>query len=207
MSEKIWYKNIKKFYTEENYYIIFPSKDMNFAEQLNSILRFSIYFSIIIIIIKQNINILMLPIILALFTYFLYNTDESNKINETMMLNENNLKKNENTKELCQKPTKDNPFMNVLISDYKLNPTRKKACNITHASTKKKVEKYFNDKLYRSTSDIFNKEASDRQWVTNPISTIPNDVKSFAEWCWGQNKTCKEGNGNKCYQNLYKYIK
>jgi len=206
MSEKIWYKDIKKFYTEKNYYVIFPSKYMNFAEQLNSILRFSIYFSIIILIIKQNINILMLPIVVGVFTYFLYSIDDANKINETMMLNENNLEKNEHTKKLCQKPTKDNPFMNVLISDYKLNPTRKSACNINHVKTKKKVQKYFDDRLYRSTSDIFSKEASDRQWVTNPITSIPNDVKSFSEWCWGTDKSCKEGNGNKCYKNLYRPI-
>ena len=121
-----------------------------------------------------------------------------------MFLNDNNLEKNKNTNELCQKPSKDNPLMNVLISDYALNPQRKKACKITHDNTKKLAEKYFDDKLYRSTSDIFNKESSDRQWVTNPSTQIPNDARSFSEWCWGTGKGCKEGNGDKCYKNIYR---
>jgi hypothetical protein len=96
--------------------------------------------------------------------------------------------------------------MNVLVSDYSINPTRKKACDIRKSNISKQVNEYFNKNLYRSVSDIFNKEASDRQWVTNPVTTIPNDQNDFAEWCYKTKPTCKEGNGNMCYSNTYRTL-
>jgi hypothetical protein len=202
--EKIWFQDIKHLFTEKNYIYFYPSKDMTFAEQLNTFVRLSIYFSILVYILKQNSNIFMIPIFVGLFTYFIYNIDTQNKTTETMYLDEKNLYKNPYTEEVCVKPSKENPFMNVLMNEYKENPERKKACDITRTDIKKSAKKYFDKKLYRSVSDIFNKEASDRQWITNPITTIPNDQKSFSEWCWGQSKTCKQGNGNKCYQNVFR---
>jgi hypothetical protein len=123
-----------------------------------------------------------------------------------MYLNQQNWDKNPNTEELCVKPTENNPFMNVLMNEYSENPTRKKACDISRSDIKRQSQKFFDKKLYRSVSDIFNKESSDREFITNPISTIPNDAKSFSEWCWGQPKTCKEGSGNRCYANQFRHI-
>jgi len=203
--EKIWYLDPKHLFTEHNYYNFFPSKEMSFSEQLNALVRMSIYFSLLIFILRQDTNIFMIPIFVCLFTYFIYTVDTNNKLNETMLLEENNLDKDPNTKELCTKPTENNPFMNVLMNEYTENPKRKKACDINRIDIKRKAQKYFDKRLYRSVSDIFNKEASDRQWVTNPISTIPNDQGGFAEFCWGQSKTCKEGNGNQCYTNQYRW--
>lgn len=204
--ESIWFKDPKHLFTEKNYNHFFPSKDMVFSAQLNSLLRLSIYFSILVFILRKDTNIFMIPIFIALFTYFIYNVDTDNKINETMYLDQKNLDKNPLTKEVCVKPTQNNPFMNVLMNDYKDNPERKEACNISRSDIKKKSQKYFDKNLYRSVSDIFNKEASDRQWVTNPVTSIPNNQSAFSEWCWGNQSTCKSGDGNKCYANQYRYI-
>jgi hypothetical protein len=141
-----------------------------------------------------------------MFTYFLYTVDSQNKLNETMFMKSNNLYRDVHTEEICQKPSEHNPFMNVLMSDYALNPEKKKACNITKSNIKKVAKKHFDKNLYRSVSDIFGKEASDRQWITNPITTIPNDQEGFARWCYDTKKTCKEGNGTRCYLNSYRTI-
>lgn len=202
--EEIWYKDPLRLFTQYNYYVFFPTKEMSFAQQLNSFMRLSIYFSIIVFILQHNINIFLIPLFMGAFSYFLYTVDTENKYRETLELENANLKKNPHTEEICQKPTKDNPFMNVLVSDYVLNPEKKKACNISKAGVKKEAQEFFDENLYRSVSDVFNKEASDRQWVTNPITTIPNDADKFAQWCYGVGKTCKEGNGNKCYVNSYR---
>ncbi len=207
MVEKIWFKDIKHLFTEQNYGKFFPSKEMTFNEQLNSLVRFSIYFSIVVFLLQKDTVIFMIPVFACLFTYFIYTVDTQNKYNEKMYFKEKNLYNDRHDNELCQLPSKENPFMNVLISDYALNPTKKKACDVTRSNIKKQTQKYFDKNLYRSVSDIFNKEASDRQWITNPITTIPNDASSFAQWCWGQGATCKEGNGNKCYSNLYRQVK
>jgi hypothetical protein len=148
----------------------------------------------------------MVPLVVCAFTYFLYTVDTQNKVNERMYLKDQNLYKDPHTDDVCQKPSQDNPFMNVLVSDYVLNPNKKKACNVSKTNIRRSAQKYFDRNLYRSVSDIFNKEASDRQWVTNPVTTIPNDQESFAKWCYTSKKTCKEGNGNQCYVNSYRTI-
>lgn len=204
--EQIWYKDPTHFITVDNFKYFFPSKDMNFAQQLNSLLRLSIYFTIIVFTLQKDSVIFMVPIAVAIFTYFLFSVDTQNKTNEKTYFEDRNLKKEAHTDEICQKPTKNNPFMNVLISDYALNPQRPKACNISKSNTKKIAQKYFDTNLYRSVADIFNKEASDRQWVTNPNTKIPNDQTDFAKWCYDLPKTCKEGSGGTCYSNMYRSV-
>lgn len=204
--EQIWYNDILHLFTEKNFKKFFPSKDMTFAEQLNSLFRLSIYFSFVVYLLNKDTAIFMVPVCIALFTYFLYTIDTQNKIQESMYLRGKNLYKDQRADELCQKPTEHNPFMNVLMSDYAIDPERKKACNVSKSNVKKITKKYFDKNLYRSVSDIFNKEASDRQWITNPITTIPNDQDGFARWCYDTKKTCKEGNGDDCYKNIYRKI-
>jgi hypothetical protein len=206
MVEQIWFKDIPHFLTKTNYNRFFPSRDMTFPEQLNSLLRLSLYFSVVVFVLRHNSNVFMIPIFMGLFTYFLYTVDVQNKSNERQYFKENNLKMDTHTKEICQEPTKNNPFMNVLISDYALNPQRHRACNVTKKTVKKKAQGFFDTNLYRSVSDIFNKEASDRQWVTNPNTEIPNRQTDFAKWCYELPKTCKEGAGNVCHTNMYRSI-
>jgi len=198
--EKIWFEDPKTLFTKENYSKFYPSKDMTFPQQLNTFVRLSIYFSIVVFVLKKDSNIFFVVIFVCIFTFFLYKIDTENKITEKLYLDKNNLRVN-SKKEVCQIPTKDNPFMNVLISDYATNPTRKKACH-----DKALTKKYFDSKLYRDADDIFHKQASDRQCVTNPVTEIPNDSVAYAKWLYGvKEATCKE-EGFSCYKNLYNSI-
>lgn len=204
--EKIWYKDIRHLFTNENFDKFFPTKDMTFAEQLNSMVRFSIYFAIVAYVLRHDSAVFMVPLFVGLFTFVIYTFDTQNKQQENLYLDDRNWYKTPHSGKVCQRPTENNPFMNVLISDYVLNPERKAACDVTKTNIKSKTKKYFDKNLYRSVSDIFGKEASDRQWVTNPITTIPNDQDGFARWCYETPKTCKEGNGNTCYANTYRTV-
>ena len=205
--EKIWYEDIKHFIGPSTYDKFIPLQGMTFEGQLNSILRLGIYFSIIVFIFKRNINIFIIPVCVAIFTYLFYNFELTKRQKEKFMLEEQNLLKNKKDGTVCVKPTKDNPFMNVMMTDYKDNPDRPKACDITRANIKKMSEENFNEKLYRDVDDIFHKNASDRQFYTTSSTTIPNDAVAFAEWCYGVDQTCKEGSGDKCFANTYRHIK
>ena len=206
MSEKIWYQDIRSFITETNYNKFFPSKDMTFVEQLNSLLRFSLYFSVVIFILRKDTNIFFVPIFMAGFTYLLLSVDTKNKVKERFFIDSKDMTIDKDTKKLCVKPTKDNPFMNVLISDYANNTQRKQACDISKPNVKKKVKQMFSNNLYRDVSDIYDKNASDRNYYTMPSTEIPNNQEAFAKYLYGQGKSCKDGNGNKCYSNLYRPV-
>ncbi len=202
--EQIWYKDPLHLFTKDNFMNFIPSRDLNYEENLNSMVRFSIYFSVIIFILRRNFVVFMFPLIVMLITFFMSKTKQKEILFEHLFLKDHNLEKNRYTNVLCQKPTEHNPFMNVMMNDYYENPNRKKACNISQKNIKREAEKYFNKNLYRSVSDIFNKEASDRQWITNPITTIPNDQNAFAKWCYQRGPSCKEGSKTQCWNNIYK---
>ena len=97
-----------------------------------------------------------------------------------------------NIKDICTEPTKHNPFMNVLMSDYSEQPDRAEACNIKEKDIEESAEDNFNHNLYRDVSDVWNRTHSQRQFYTMPNTQIPNKQKEFAEWCYKIPKTCKE---------------
>ena len=204
--ERIWFYDPKGFITEKNYTRFFPSKEMSFSEQLNSLLRFSIYFSVIVFIIRRDPNIFFIVIFTGVFTYLLYTVDSQNKQREKFYMDKQGLVEDKITKQVCVKPTKENPFMNVLMTDYVDNPTRKPACDIKNGKVKKQAQKYFANNLYRDVSDVYDKNASDRNYYTTPNTSIPSDQNSFAQYLYGQGPTCKQGSGNKCYSNMYRAI-
>lgn len=202
--EQIWFLDLPGMFTESNYFTIWPSQDMSFEVQLNALVRFSIYFAIIVFLIKKDMNIFFIPIFVGAFTYFIYSNDQSQKKVQKELFDSMNQTIKKDGK-ICEQPTLENPFMNVLMSDYTRNAERPAACEMTKP-IQRKVKNFFDEKLIRDVDDIFHNNASDRQFYTNPVTTIPNDQTQFAKWLYGSGKTCKEGNGDKCYRNMNRSV-
>ena len=88
----------------------------------------------------------------------------------------------------CTPPKPDNPFMNVMLGDYTIDPDRGAACDIQEPMVAKQTERLFEQAgsgLIRNSDDIFHRSATSRQFVTNPSTTIPNDQSGFANWLYG----------------------
>ena len=103
-------------------------------------------------------------------------------------------------------PTQKNPFMNVMMDDYKYNTNRPKAA----PSYNEKVENEINEKgkneklkdvLYKNLGDNLTYENSMRQFHTMPNTKIPNDQNAFAKFCYGNMKSCKDGDDFQCTRN------
>ena len=58
------------------------------------------------------------------------------------------------------------------------------------------------DKLFQDLGDKFTFDRSMRQWYSTPNTQIPNDQGSFADWCYGDMKSCKEGHELACTRNM-----
>jgi hypothetical protein len=90
-----------------------------------------------------------------------------------------------------------NPFDNVLISDYKYAPKRPAASLNPDGS---ELDSFFRVNWYNDPTDVFGKTQSQRMFVTQPSTTIPNDQDSYQNWLYKiPGKTCKEGNPKACY--------
>jgi len=205
-SDVFWFDNYKVLYENDNYILFFPRKNTSRVEQLNSIARFSIYLFVLLLLFGDPLNTtwLYIPIFMLLGTIILYkfkdsvavsnNKDDSKDYLEidptlrTIERNKNIIEENYDGK--CHPPTEDNPLMNPTIYDDDLaeyNP----ACSNEDPYIKEKVRDEFNKNLFRDVNDMYEKTNSQRTYYSAPSTTIPNDQKAFAEWCYAVPQTCK----------------
>ena len=101
-------------------------------------------------------------------------------------------------------PTAENPMTNVALTDYRNRPNRESITKITEPddpTMKKAIDDAFYSRIFRDVSDVYSTVATERNFYTMPVTTIPNDQKAFAEFCYGTPPTCKEGNGFQCLKN------
>lgn len=190
--ERFWLDDPVTFATNVDYATKFiPDKNMNLAEQLNATMRFALYFSIIVYIVRQDYRVFFFVIFVAFVTIVINNVDRNSKNKRTQILEKLDLT-HDRQHGLCIKPTKNNPFMNVIPTDYQDFPSRPKACNISKRPIKKIVNQYMDGGLYRDVDDVFHRKASGRQFYTMPVTTIPSEQNQFAEWLYATGPTCKE---------------
>jgi len=195
MNDKIWINDIEIIFREDKLRDFIPFNTMSDYEKVNAITRFSIYFAIILYILKDDISYFYIPLLTCIVIYFLY------KINTT---DERFEEIDDSFLELKQKkinyklPTKNNPFMNLNITDYGTKKISKPA--LKGKKVNKILSSYFN-KLYKDTDDLHEKETFLRQYYTMPVTTHPDNAIKFAKWCYRGKNKCKTDNN--CYNNIY----
>lgn len=97
------------------------------------------------------------------------------------------------------KPSAANPFMNVLIDEIKYNPTRPPAADISNPAVADSLDAFFRVQWSSDPTDVFGRSQSQRQFVAQPSTSIPNDQESYQNWLYRiPGKTCKEGGREAC---------
>jgi hypothetical protein len=96
-------------------------------------------------------------------------------------------------------PTGPNPFMNLLVNEYKDNPQKPSAKNVNTPEMSRELSDQFQTNMYNDPNDVFQHTQSQRTWVVQPITSIPNDRESYQNWLYRTpGRTCKEGNNAVC---------
>lgn len=194
-TDPFWYDNIEVLFRSDRLTEFFPTKDQTTEERLNSIMRLSVYVSVILYLHHKNYKYLSITLGVGLLTLYVYRNKPNNSTIETLDV------QSPLNGQLCTKPTNDNPFMNVTMKDYMnivdgKTVDRPAACDTNDNTVKKEIDTTFENNLYRDIDDVFGKFNSQRQFFTVPNTTIPNDRDSFQKWCYSSPKTCKEDNNN-----------
>jgi hypothetical protein len=97
-------------------------------------------------------------------------------------------------------PTDANPFMNVLVNEVLDNPGRPAAATVDTNAMARQLSDQFQTRLYGDPTDVYQHTQDQRVWATGPITSIPNDQGSFANWLYRvPGRTCKEGNNAACF--------
>jgi hypothetical protein len=96
-------------------------------------------------------------------------------------------------------PSPRNPFMNVLVDEIKYKPNRPGAASVDDPVVKATMDDFFRVNWFSDPTDVFGKSQSQRQFITAPSTTIPNDQESYQNWLYKiPGKTCKEGGREAC---------
>lgn len=189
-----WWDNFSVLLDLPTLWNFIPTPDMSLPEKLNAVTRFAMYYSILLILVKQSFHYAYIFIFVALCTVAVYHTERSKESYDMQLhdrLNIRNVPYQDNR--FAYKPTKHNPFMNVTMGDLEQFPRRPAAANIRAPNIRTEISELFDKSFPRDDLDLYGARSSDRQFYTMPVTTIPNDQRSFADWLYkNPQKTHKE---------------
>jgi Ca2+/Na+ antiporter len=180
---------------------LLPSYDMTFKEKIMILANLILFISFIATLVFRDISFILFAIIVLLLLYYVYLYERDKKKETIEKLGMENINFIDNS--YCIQPSIDNPLMNPnMIDDGNDGNNNIKPCNIENCGIKRKIDSYFKQRLYKDVNDIYDRNFSQRQFYTVPASTIPNDQEGFSRWLYYREKTCKENNGNQCFNNI-----
>lgn len=237
---EFWFVNPNILLQKDRIFEFFPVESMNYNDKLNALSRSIILLTIISFIVTHNMRILAIGMITlgAIVVLYLYHEREIKKMKKegyedptkgyndpekgysdpaSDYLKQNDLPVQENA---FIPPSQENPFQNVMLTDYDYNPNKKpagpsynKKVNDDILSQAKNIVQELNpdqpdiaDKLFKDLGDQYVFEQSMQPFYSTASTTIPNDQGAFADFCYGSMVSCKEGNLFACARNLARHI-
>jgi hypothetical protein len=194
---------------------IWPKQNMNINEKINAITRLVIILSILGFLVTQNYNffitgIVTLGIIMVLYYARDYkSSSNANSMKQSSVEGFTNPKVYNALKDNFTNPTKTNPLMNVLLPEIQYNPKRKMAAPAYNKAVEKQINKTTEDfvvsnfdndpeikkKLFSNLGDSLEFENFGQyNFYATANTRVPNDQTSFADFCYGDMISGKEGN-------------
>lgn len=144
----------------------FPSRGMSPAERLNAMVRFAGYAAALLAIYRRNWSPVLLGVLLVAVISAFYRVEPNSPQIEV--------------EPMCTLPTPNNPFMNVLATEY--NVRKPRAC--LSEETRDDAKSLFDVGLPREVSDVYRNRASDRQFVTQPVTENIPDTLAFRNYLY-----------------------
>lgn len=210
---------------------LFPSEDMTYNQKLNAISRLILLLTLVIYLLTQTFRGIVYGV-LSLFAIYLvhyYHFLEKTKKDTFTGLDGQTVNNNPalsaiggdadkllvSPMQVFDKPTAENPFSNVLVTDITGNPHKKPAPPAYNDQTNQSIlaaakeavlnanpgQPDISDKLFKDLGEQLTFEQSMRQFYSNPSTQNPDDQQAFAEFCYGSMISCAEGNKFACARN------
>ena len=193
MGERIWYSEPGALFAAGRWARLLPRAGDGLPAQLNAVLRFALVYAAAVLLFGGSSAVVYVPVAAAALTYAVHAQRQARDAAAQRALREAHVERDgDRPGRLCTSPTRDNPFMNVLVSDYTRLSARPAACDATSPRVAERAERHFRHNLYTDQDDVYGRAASSRQFYTTAATTIPNDQHGFATWLYGRGPTCKE---------------
>jgi|TARA_X000000368_G_scaffold418836_2_gene420271 hypothetical protein len=212
--EKFWIYDVSQLFNSERILELWPYQYLTIERKYNAITRIILYLTILGYFFTKSFNIIVSAIIVILVFIMLYHVQSRKKEGMTGASNKLSSSDFKNImKDKYTFPTKKNPMMNVMMDDYKYNNKRKPAAPSYNDSILRNINKDAQEpellneltdhkKLYRDLGDNLTFEHTMRNFHTMPNTKIPNDQQKFANFCYGNMASCKDGDDVQCSKNM-----
>ena len=224
-STQFWINQPSVLLDKDDISDLWPMPLMSVEQKLNAITRLVLLLTVLGFLITNNINIIFTGFITLAIFVILYKTQYNLNSVSSAGAGANPSKKEgfvnsqmyNMLKPHLTTPTIQNPMMNVLLPEISYNPMRDEAAPAYNPEVEKDInhstEGYvvldfeprnmteaekLRKKLFADLGDKYEFDDSMRTFYTNPSTTIPNDQKGFAEFCFGDMISCKQGNEMAC---------
>ena len=213
--EKFWIDDPMILMEKAKLFTIWPTENMSRNEKLNTLSRLVIYITLIGFIFTYSFKILVSGIVtLGVFVFLHYSSNSKNQEQFCNFTNIGNFYTSPTITERFTMPTTNNPTMNVMLPEIQDNPERNMAAPSYNPVIKEDInnsaknmivnnfeEENVRDKLFKDLGDNFQFEQSMRNFYTTANTTVPNNQADFAQFCYGDMISCKEGNNLACVRH------
>ena len=216
---KFWLEDPAILMKQDEITKMWPSAKTNINEKLNAMTRLIVAFTLISYTITHKIKVAISGMITIVAVVILYYVNKANMVQKLRDVIQRegfdvNIKEKGDNCNLTTQPTPSNPLMNVMLHEIHDDPDRKPAARsfdpVTEGqineATKEFVSGNFDDKNIRSKlfddlGDTLTFDRSMRAWHPTANTQIPNDQKGFAEFCYGDMVSCKDGHELACIKS------
>lgn len=215
---KFWLEDPILLMKQDEMTKMWPLSTTTMNEKLNALSRLIIVVSLFAYIITKKNKILVSGFVTLVAIVILYLVKKENMLQKLRnatrregFANTNHIKESEGS---VTEPKPSNPMMNVMLHEIHDNPERKPAAKSflpvveekINEATKEFVAGNFDDpniktKLFDDLGDSFTFDRSMRAWHPTANTQIPNDQKGFAEFCYGNMVSCKDGHELACIKS------
>jgi len=220
MQSPFWLKDPTILFNRDKISEIWPGANMSPNDKLNAVSRLVIILSILGYLVTKNVRVIVTGLVtlvaIAILNHVQKTKETKENVKEAVKEGFQSLTKKSLDAMPLTRPKECNPVMNVLLPQIQDEPNRPPAAPAYNATVEKEINKStqefvvnnFDDKngiderLFKDLGDSFEFDRSMRQWYSNPSTTIPNDQKSFAEFCYGDMISCKDGNEMACGRHM-----
>jgi hypothetical protein len=215
---KFWLEDPTVLMKKDELRKMWPSNTSTMNEKLNALSRLIIVVTLLAYIINKQTKIMVSGFVTLVAIVILYLMNKQNMFQKLCDVTKNEGFSNSNhIKEIddsVTQPKPNNPMMNVMLHEIHDNPDRKPAAKSflpvvedkINEATKEFVADNFDDpniksKLFDDLGDSFSFDRSMRAWHPTANTQIPNDQKGFAEFCYGNMVSCKDGHELACIKS------
>ena len=210
----LWIDDPGVFFNKNTLFELWPNENMTRTQKINAISRLVIYMTFIGVFLFRSVKILITGIVtlgVLVVVYYVLIKKNNDFAKQKMKEGFSDESMYQKVKHNFTSPNTPNPAMNILLPEIYDNPQRLVAAPLYNKAVEKEfnesvqniVKKNFNDdkideKLFKETGDKFEFEQSMRQFYTTANTMVPNSQKDFAQFCYGNMASCKDGDVEMC---------